>query len=332
MDEFKIDFEKLDGPATTSGVGSGSRKSKSKAKSNRVKRKSSGSGKRLKRSNSCDSEADTPAWRQVFLVVYTTLSLVLALIISILRGSEQRNNARKNLIKWFKSGLFELKTNTGNSVKILLLLLLLFLVSLPLCGFQVVPRGANPSRLRVIFFEQKSEIPKAEATSEENDEEIIGSPEPAEKKKITKKLEIKFACDEVECIEKCASKTTKKCKQSESCMKDRVRACKKKCRKARCEHRCKIDPQIGYVEREMKLDKCKDECGLGNGKCIEKCEKEFQTCKSRCAERRKKFVCDKQPEIQFPVPGGNTEEEDSGDNEPEEGEQDIADEPDDEEI
>merc|ERR1712107_58058 len=143
-----------------------------------------------------------------------------------------------------------------------------------------------------------------EGSMGEDDLNSIPTPDqqPA-RKPMTKKLEIQFACDEVTCIEKCVRKVTKKCTQSEGCMKQRTTYCKKKCRKARCESRCKFEPQIGYVEREMKLDKCKEDCGnngAGSSKCLDKCEKGFQTCKSRCGERRKKFVCDKEPDIPYP--------------------------------
>jgi len=118
-------------------------------------------------------------------------------------------------------------------------------------------------------------------------------------KRISKKDEIAFACKETECIEKCARKTTKKCKASESCMKTRVRDCRKKCRKVRCMSRCKDESSLGYVEREIRQDKCMKACN-GATKCLEKCQRETQPCKSRCAERRKKFTCDKEPDVPFP--------------------------------
>jgi hypothetical protein len=137
----------------------------------------------------------------------------------------------------------------------------------------------------------------------EDDFNVIPVSSQPAKKAITKKQEIQFACDEVDCVEKCVRKVTKKCSASEGCMRQRAVYCKKKCRKTRCESRCKFEPQIGYVEREMKLDKCKEDCGnngAGSAKCLDKCEKEFQTCKSRCVERRKKFVCDREPDIPLP--------------------------------
>lgn len=135
--------------------------------------------------------------------------------------------------------------------------------------------------------------------SEEADAEEVPDQGSTEKKKISRKEELAFACKEVDCVEKCVTKSTKKCLQSESCIKTRVSSCKKKCRKARCENRCKIEPGMGYVEREMKTDKCKEDCQMNN-KCIEKCDREGKTCKSRCAERKKKFVCDRQPQIPWP--------------------------------
>lgn len=110
------------------------------------------------------------------------------------------------------------------------------------------------------------------------------------RKKFTKKQEIQFACDEVDCQEKCHKKASPKCSKSAGCMRERAKICQKRCRKARCEARCKDEPQLGYVEREMKLEKCKEECQ--SARCKARCEEDFKSCKLKCREKANKYVCD----------------------------------------
>lgn len=121
------------------------------------------------------------------------------------------------------------------------------------------------------------------------------------KKKVTKKDEIVYACEEVNCNSKCLKKASPKCSKSEGCMKERAKICKKRCRRARCEARCKDEPQLGYVEREMKIEKCKEACQTP--KCKTKCDEEFQSCKSKCFSKAHKFICPDLPPPE-PIVGG----------------------------
>lgn len=112
--------------------------------------------------------------------------------------------------------------------------------------------------------------------------------------KIDKKKERVLACAEVDCNISCNKKINPKCALKKACRADREKICKRRCLKARCEDRCKDEPKFGYVEREQKLDKCKEGC-LGStaqhNKCIKKCHSEFKPCKSRCHEISMKFTC-----------------------------------------
>eukprot|EP00924_Labyrinthula_sp_SR-Ha-C_P008810 snap_masked-scaffold_2-processed-gene-3.13-mRNA-1 protein AED:1.00 eAED:1.00 QI:0/-1/0/0/-1/1/1/0/278 len=113
------------------------------------------------------------------------------------------------------------------------------------------------------------------------------------KKRVTREEETALACKEYDCFEKCAEKLTLKCVSSESCFKAKSKECRRKCRKARCDKRCLLEPSLGYVERGMKLEACKDKCPkYGAEKCIEKCEFEFQPCKQKCRSYiSHKFFC-----------------------------------------
>lgn len=128
------------------------------------------------------------------------------------------------------------------------------------------------------------------------------------RKKITKKDEILFACEEVLCNSKCLKKASPKCSKSENCMKERGKICKKRCRRSRCEARCKDEPQLGYVEREMKIDKCKEACQTE--KCKTKCDEEFQSCKSKCFSKAHKFIC---PDLPAEPTTGNGDEKSNDD-------------------
>lgn len=117
--------------------------------------------------------------------------------------------------------------------------------------------------------------------------------------KLNKKFEKELACEEEICIEACNKKMKPKCAKSVSCRKERERVCKRRCRKQRCEDRCKDEPKFGYVEREQRMEKCKDDCSgptAVHNKCIKKCHSQFKPCKSRCHEIANKYICDKPTE------------------------------------
>jgi len=83
-------------------------------------------------------------------------------------------------------------------------------------------------------------------------EEIIVQKLPAAKSQIVNlALERDFGCRELECIAQCNGKAKPKCLKSRSCVIERDKICQKRCRKARCEDRCKDEPHLGYVEREQ---------------------------------------------------------------------------------
>mmetsp|Transcript_7486 Transcript_7486/g.13032 ORF Transcript_7486/g.13032 Transcript_7486/m.13032 type:complete len:353 (-) Transcript_7486:137-1195(-) len=142
--------------------------------------------------------------------------------------------------------------------------------------------------------------PDAEVAGGEEPEAAEAIPEMqnyAEKKsgKIDKAKEKILACEEVDCENSCNKKTAPKCIAKKACRTDREKLCKRRCRKARCEERCKDEPKYGYVEREQKMDKCKEGCQgstAQHNKCIKKCHSEFKPCKSRCNEISSKYKCD----------------------------------------
>jgi hypothetical protein len=115
-----------------------------------------------------------------------------------------------------------------------------------------------------------------------------------EKKIWRKKDELKLACTELDCNDTCIGKTSKRCSKSDGCVKRRTIDCRKKCRKQRCDTRCKSEPNLGYVEKEQKMDACKDECH-GNERCMNKCEKLMESCKVKCRDNLKRYTC-KRPE------------------------------------
>mmetsp|Transcript_7811 Transcript_7811/g.9908 ORF Transcript_7811/g.9908 Transcript_7811/m.9908 type:complete len:306 (-) Transcript_7811:1075-1992(-) len=168
--------------------------------------------------------------------------------------------------------------------------------TLSLLGFDM-----NPSRqLQVAgdlwgFNSMPAQVPiKEPLNKEEEDEENLQQNLGPKKKKITKKEERAFACAEVECLEKCARKVTKKCMKSESCLNHRAKECKKKCKKKRCDDRCAREP-MSYVERETKLEECKEQCKVP--KCTAKCEYDFQPCRNKCKFLYHKYICDREPDL-----------------------------------
>ena len=140
-----------------------------------------------------------------------------------------------------------------------------------------------------------------DAEEEEEEAEVLVQqhiPATKEGNKLNKRLERKLACEELKCIDACNQKIKPKCAKSRSCRNDRDKICKRRCRKARCEDRCKDEPSFGYVEREQRMDKCKEECNgptAVHNKCIKKCHSKFKPCKARCYEISSKFQCDEPP-------------------------------------
>lgn len=118
--------------------------------------------------------------------------------------------------------------------------------------------------------------------------------------RLSKKDEVALACVEMDCQTACQKKINPKCAAKKSCHTDRGKICKRRCAKARCEERCKDEPHYGYVEREQKMDKCKESC-QGNtaqhNKCIKKCHADYKPCKSNCHAVFLKFRCDKAPKL-----------------------------------
>jgi len=145
--------------------------------------------------------------------------------------------------------------------------------------------------------EMTSSATDVEGIAEEKSEDEIPAMQGYEVKKpnkINKAKEKELACKEVDCNKACMKKITPKCEKKKSCRSDREKICKRRCSKARCEERCKDEPHFGYVEREQKMDKCKEGC-QGNtaqhNKCIKKCHSEYKPCKSRCHEIFSRFKC-----------------------------------------
>ena len=115
-------------------------------------------------------------------------------------------------------------------------------------------------------------------------------------RKAEKALEVRFACDELDCIDKCNKKIKPKCAKSSSCRKERNKICHKRCRRSRCEERCKDAPKLGYVEREQGMEKCKANCKGStavHNKCVKKCHSEWKPCKARCFDVAHRYSCDR---------------------------------------
>jgi hypothetical protein len=141
-----------------------------------------------------------------------------------------------------------------------------------------------------------TEIKPIQAIAEPEPEEVIVQKLPGKaNKKITTAMEKDFGCRELQCVAQCNGKAKPKCLKSRSCVSERDKICQKRCRKTRCEDRCKDEPHLGYVEREQGLEKCKDACTgptASHNKCVVKCHVKYKPCKSRCFETANKFKCD----------------------------------------
>ena len=121
-----------------------------------------------------------------------------------------------------------------------------------------------------------------EATPQPTEEKIIQKLPPP-KVRFTVEQEIEMACAEVDCVKKCQTQYYEK--------KEKFDVCKKQCAKDRCKERCKKEPNLSYVERELKKDKCLDKCKTTDATCKNRCEEETKRCKDRCKERAKKYFC-----------------------------------------
>jgi hypothetical protein len=148
------------------------------------------------------------------------------------------------------------------------------------------------------FFSSTMAVEEQEVapTAEPEPEEVIVQKLPGKRNnKFTTALEKDFGCRELQCVAQCNGKAKPKCLKSKSCVAERDKICLKRCRKTRCEERCKDEPHLGYVEREQGLEKCKDACTgptATHNKCVVKCHVKYKPCKSRCYETASKFKCD----------------------------------------
>lgn len=147
--------------------------------------------------------------------------------------------------------------------------------------------------------------------SNEDDPEFVPEQQQFQMKgavKLDRAYEKKLACEQIDCEIDCNKKIKPQCSAKKSCQSDRHKLCKRRCFKTRCETRCKDEPHYGYVEREQKMEKCKEGCTGTNtathNKCIKKCHSEFKPCKSRCHEAAARFVCDsaKSSKLAFEAP------------------------------
>eukprot|EP00924_Labyrinthula_sp_SR-Ha-C_P010671 snap_masked-scaffold_49-processed-gene-0.33-mRNA-1 protein AED:1.00 eAED:1.00 QI:0/-1/0/0/-1/1/1/0/328 len=154
------------------------------------------------------------------------------------------------------------------------------------------------------FGKEKEETEERDDSIEEDEEDDI--PEqvlpmtPKLGNKLNKKFEHQLGCEEEDCNASCNAKIKPKCARSASCRKEREKLCRRRCRKTRCENRCKDEPKFGYVEREQRMEKCKEECSgptAVHNKCIKKCHSQFKPCKSRCHEIAGKYGCDRVKEV-----------------------------------
>ena len=106
---------------------------------------------------------------------------------------------------------------------------------------------------------------------------------PPPKVRFTVEQEMDMACAEVDCVKKCSAAYQEK--------KEKFDACRKTCAKDRCKQRCKNEPNPSYVERELKREKCLDNCRDKDEKCKKSCEEEARRCKDRCKERAQRYFC-----------------------------------------
>ena len=145
------------------------------------------------------------------------------------------------------------------------------------------------------FFFGEDTPPPAAAPEPEPEEVIVQKLPGKKSQKVNLAMEKDFACRELQCVAQCNGKAKPKCLKSRSCVAERDKICQKRCRKTRCEDRCKDEPHLGYVEREQGLEKCKDACTgptAVHNKCVVKCHIKYKPCKSRCYETATKFKCD----------------------------------------
>lgn len=171
-------------------------------------------------------------------------------------------------------------------------------------------QGTIQGMMNMFSFASEESADKDEDDKKKEEEEDIIPQQilpdaPKMGNKVNKKLERELACVEVTCQNDCNKKIKPKCAKSASCRKEREKLCRRRCRKARCEERCKDEPKFGYVEREQRMEKCKDECDGPtpvHNKCIKKCHSQFKPCKSRCHEIAGKFQCDKVGVVAKPPP------------------------------
>jgi len=106
---------------------------------------------------------------------------------------------------------------------------------------------------------------------------------PPPKIRFTVEQEIEMACLEADCVRKCVASFPDRGAKFD--------ACRKVCGKERCKNRCKNEPNLSYVERELKREKCLDKCKPTDEKCKKFCDEESRKCKDRCKERAHRYFC-----------------------------------------
>lgn len=137
--------------------------------------------------------------------------------------------------------------------------------------------AARSLALRPIFG-RPTMSPTPQATVYEHIEQVT---HPPQKKANSRKKEEDLACKELDCYKtKCASLTSS----------IEISRCKRKCAQERCDARCKDEPKPSYVERELKLEKCVEDC-LEDEKCKSKCQDEARSCKLKCPDKAKQYFC-----------------------------------------
>jgi hypothetical protein len=174
-----------------------------------------------------------------------------------------------------------------------------------------------------------AEVQQVAPVAQIEPEEIIIQKPGKKIPKVNLSMEKDFGCREIMCVAQCNGKAKPKCLKSRSCVSERDKICLKRCRKSRCEERCKDEPHLGYVEREQGLEKCKDACTgptASHNKCVVKCHVKFKPCKSRCFDTASKYKCDNPKTLamvsqQAPGSGGSSSSSSSGGGDDEEEEE-----------
>jgi hypothetical protein len=118
--------------------------------------------------------------------------------------------------------------------------------------------------------------------------------DPASDKKFSLTQESDFGCKELQCIANCQGEGSRDCLQSPSCISGHRKICLKRCRKTRCEERCKNEPSLSDIERDQRLEQCKNGCDRSSptaSKCMVICYIQSKPCKSRCYETAARFQC-----------------------------------------